>query len=90
MDVRQRKQIFINFLTDNNCCDEYMKNHIDKCIAVWPGISDSECMDKLALMLTDENPNVLFSLKAFIWSKTSEGHDYWDRISTKWHNKFIY
>lgn len=67
------KEIFIQFLKDNNAYDAFVKNGL---------LDHGSTIDSIIKNWTN-NPEKWIST-AFYWLNTDEGHDYWYRIEQAW------
>ena len=63
---------FIKFLEDNNAWENFERNFIEQGGGVERYKRDCKTLERSHLSI------------AFIWSKTEEGHEYWEKLSSKW------
>jgi hypothetical protein len=64
---------FYNFLVDNDVLDKYMENYDE-------GISGLS----LENFLNSAGRPTNYISWAFIWTETNSGHDFWNKLNTKW------
>lgn len=75
---RDVKQQFINFLRKNKCYCKFIKN-----------VGGEGANDKIVINYVTKDPFYLSWISAyFAWSRTSEGHLFWSKLSSRWKNKF--
>ena len=76
MKPKTKERILFNqFLKENNCVKQFVWNFNNSHY----GKPNENLIDFL-----DEFKNEGFFSPAFVWSKTPEGNDYWNRLNTKW------
>ena len=72
------KQLFIQFLKQNNAYEEFMYNF------EMHRVNPNECTTKEFFINTFYGD---FLTHAFYWKNTMEGHNYWAILDYKWYHK---
>ena len=81
MNTLYIKELFIQFLIDNNIFSNYVKNFYEYKIQIPSYRRNLFCVDYA------EHPSTLF-VYGFVWHRTKEGETFWRDIHKKW-TKFL-
>jgi len=74
---------FYNFLVDNGALDKYMKNFNFSIYRIHHRLHQHKGI-KHFLDRKKKNGTYELNVSAFLWSHTKEGHDFWNKLDTKW------